>query len=134
MTPGTIQSLGFSRSEYWSGQPFPSPGDLPHPGAEPRSSALQADSLPAEPPGKPTDPGVGSLSLHQWILPMQELNQGRPVLVHSTFNKTLPTPGSSFQSVSAKNAFLVSVGIPSSGVVIRCWVLYLIYLHLHYLQ
>ena len=45
--------MGFSRPEYWSGQPFPSPGDLPNPGIEPRSPALQGDSLPAEPPGKP---------------------------------------------------------------------------------
>ena len=39
--------------EYWSGLPFPSPGDLPNPGIEPRSPALQADALPSEPPGKP---------------------------------------------------------------------------------
>ena len=45
-------SMGFSRQEYWSGLPFPSPEDLPDPGIEPRSSALQADSLPSEPPGK----------------------------------------------------------------------------------
>ena len=37
-------SMGFSRQEYWSGLPFPSPGDIPHPGIEPRSPALQADS------------------------------------------------------------------------------------------
>ena len=45
-------SMGFSRQEYWSGLPFPSAGDLPNPGTEPRSPALQADSLPSEPPGK----------------------------------------------------------------------------------
>ena len=45
--------MGFSRPEYWSGKPFPSPGDLPNPGIKPRSPALQVDSLPAEPPGKP---------------------------------------------------------------------------------
>ena len=39
--------------QYWSGLPFPSPGDLPDPGIEPRSPVLQADSLPSEPPGKP---------------------------------------------------------------------------------
>ena len=44
--------MGFSRQEYWSGLPFPSPGDLPDPGIEPRSPALQADTLPSEPPGK----------------------------------------------------------------------------------
>ena len=45
-------SMGFSRQEYWSGLPFPSPGDLPNPGIAPRSPALQADALSSEPPGK----------------------------------------------------------------------------------
>ena len=45
--------MRFSRREYWSGLPFPSPGDLPNPGVEPGSPTLQADSLPSEPPGKP---------------------------------------------------------------------------------
>ena len=44
---------GFSRQDYWSGLPFPSPGDLPNPGIKPRSPALQADALTYEPPGKP---------------------------------------------------------------------------------
>ena len=51
-------------------------GDLPNPGIETRSPALQADSLPAEPPGKPKNTGVGSLSLLQQIFPTQESNQG----------------------------------------------------------
>ena len=55
----------FSRPEYWSGQLFPSPGDLPNPGIKPRSPALQVDSSPAEPSGKPKNTGVGSLSLLQ---------------------------------------------------------------------
>ena len=46
-------SMGLSRQAYWSGLPFPSPGDLPDPGMEPGSPALQADSLPSEPRGKP---------------------------------------------------------------------------------
>ena len=46
-------STGFPRPEYWSGLPFPSPGDLPDPGIEPRSPALEADALTSEPPGKP---------------------------------------------------------------------------------
>ena len=46
-------SMGFPRQEHWSGLPFPSPGDLPNPGIEPGSPALQADSLPAELAGKP---------------------------------------------------------------------------------
>ena len=45
-------SMGFSRREYWSGLPFPTPGNLPDLGIEPRSPALQADSLSSEPPGK----------------------------------------------------------------------------------
>ena len=57
-TPWTVAyqaspSMGFSRQEYWSGLPFPSPGDLPHPGIEPGSPALEADALTSEPPGKP---------------------------------------------------------------------------------
>ena len=57
-TPWTVahqapQSMEFSRQEYWSGLPFPSPGDLPNTGIKPGSPALQADALPSEPPGKP---------------------------------------------------------------------------------
>ena len=59
-TPWTVAyqappSMGFSRQEYWSGLPFPSPGDLPDPGIEPRSPALEADALTSEPPGKAWD-------------------------------------------------------------------------------
>ena len=46
-------SIGFSMQEYWSGLPFPSPGDLPDPGIKPGSPALEADALTSEPPGKP---------------------------------------------------------------------------------
>ena len=55
---------------------FPSPGDFLNPGIEPRSPALQMDSLRTEPPGKPNNTGVGSLSLLQQIFPTQELNWG----------------------------------------------------------
>ena len=47
-------SMGFSRQECWNGFPFPSPGDLPNPGIEPGSPALQADALSSEPPGTPS--------------------------------------------------------------------------------
>ena len=58
MTPCTVAyqalpSMEFSRQEYWSGLPLPSPEDLPNPGFKPRSSALQAEALPSELPGKP---------------------------------------------------------------------------------
>ena len=49
----TLLSMEFSKQEYWSGLPFLFPGDLPNPGIKPRPPALQADSLPTEPPGKP---------------------------------------------------------------------------------
>ena len=49
-------SMGFSRQEYWSGLPFPSPGDLPDLGIEPGFPTLQADALPSEPPGKSKSP------------------------------------------------------------------------------
>ena len=57
MTPWTVAyqaslSMGFSRQEYWSGLPFPPPGDLPDPGIEPGSPTLEADALTSEPPGK----------------------------------------------------------------------------------
>ena len=62
--------MEFSRPEYWSGQPSPSPG------IKPRSPAVQAESLPAEPQGKPKNTGVGSLSLLQGIFLNQESSWG----------------------------------------------------------
>ena len=53
-------SMGFSRQEYWSGWPCPSPGDLPDPGIEPGSPALQGDSFLTEPPGKPSNWNKGA--------------------------------------------------------------------------
>ena len=67
-------SMVFSRQEYWSGLPCPPLGDLPKPGIESRSLALQGDSLPSKPPGKPKKTRVGSLSLLQGIFPTQESN------------------------------------------------------------
>ena len=75
-TPWTIQSMGFSRPEYWSGQLFPSPGDLTNLEIKPRSPILQPDSLPAEPSVKSKNTGVGSLSLLQQIFLTQKSNQG----------------------------------------------------------
>ena len=94
-TPWTIAyqappSMVFSKQEYWSGLPFPSPGDLPNPGIEPGSPTLQPDTLPSEPPGKSNllskglkklfiradEMLVRSLSLLQRIFPTQESNQG----------------------------------------------------------
>ena len=66
-TPWTVAyqaspSMRFSRQEYWSGLPFPSPGDVPGPGIEPGSPALEADALTSEPPEKP--PSVAWLVLN----------------------------------------------------------------------
>ena len=55
-------SMGFSRQEYWSGLPFPSPGDLPNPGIEPGSPALHIDALLSEPLGSP------KYKIDPWIL------------------------------------------------------------------
>ena len=71
-TPWTVAyqvslSMEFSRQEYWSGLPFPSPGDLPDPGIEPRSPALQTDTLTSELPGKP-------FYMHyKWCLPSSRM-------------------------------------------------------------
>ena len=76
-TPWTVahQALpprGFSRQEYCSGLPFPSPGDLPGPGIQPRSPALQADALTSEPPGKPKSfliLELGNIASESWVSP-----------------------------------------------------------------
>ena len=68
--------MKFSKLKYWSGWPFPSPGDLLNLGVKPRSPVFLADSLPAEPQRKPKNTGVGNLSLFQYIFPTQESNQG----------------------------------------------------------
>ena len=107
-TPWTVTHqaplcMGFLRPEYWSGLPFPSPGDRPDPGIEPRSPTLEAGALPSEPPGNPCvkwtvspsvvsdsaipwtawnspgqNTGMGSLSLFQEIFPTQGSNPGLP--------------------------------------------------------
>ena len=66
--PWTTQSVEFYRPEYWSGYPFPSPGDLPNPGIKPRSPALQAGSLPAEPQEKPLRTAISWRSDHFIIM------------------------------------------------------------------
>ena len=91
--------MEFSRPEYWSQYPFPSPGDLPNPGIKPRSPALQADSLPAEPQGRLKNTGVGRLSLPQ-------VDHGAG---HSSASSPLRVPGWS-QGVAA---------FPSRGLTCR---------------
>ena len=67
--------MEFSRQEYWSGLPFPSPGNLPDPGINPRSPALQADSLPSELLGKPLMPSIA------WLVLVRGMGVNSPSLV-----------------------------------------------------
>ena len=83
--------MEFSRQKYWNGWPFPSPRGLPHPGIEPGSPALQADSLLSEPPGKPSVSNRGNIKLfflcqRHWVnifeASKQILNLTREVPIH----------------------------------------------------
>ena len=86
-------SMGFSRQEYWSGLPFPSPGDLPDPGIKPRSPALQADALtsapPGKPQGKPKNTRVGTLIPSPGDLPNPGIELRSPALQVDSFPTTL---------------------------------------------
>ena len=115
--------MEFSRPRYWSRWPFLSPGDLPNPGIEPRSPALQVDSLLSEPRGKPKNTGVGSLSLLQQIFPTQGSNGNllhfRQILYHlshqgvpTLYLKPLSFGGFPHSSVGEESAF--NAGDPSS--------------------
>ena len=82
VTPWTVAyqappSMGFSRQEYWSALPFPSPGDLLDPGIEPRSPALRAGIFPSEPPGKPSRLVIGAELILQ---PFCYLMESTPLL------------------------------------------------------
>ena len=110
--------MGFSRQEYWSGLPFPSPGHLPNPGIEPRSPALQADSLLTEPPGRPEVPVPNPSCVFSLLI------RESPAQVHSSrmpfvFPKTT-FPGlsvsSSWEPVSQDLAF-EQCTVPSSSPV-----------------
>ena len=92
--------------EYWSGEPLSSLGDLLNSGIEPRSPALRVDSLPAEPPGKPKNTLVGSLSLLQRIFPTQELNQGllhcRQILCQLSYQRSFTEATTNTRVVRSK--------------------------------
>ena len=103
-TPWTVayhapMSMEFSRQEYWSGLPFPSPGEFPNPGIEPRSSALQADSLLPEPPGK-------SIFLTGCILQLEA--------------RLLSEVGSNIPSETG-DGVSISLWLPFRGMVLRSW-------------
>ena len=112
--------MEFSRQEYRSGLPCSLPGDLHNPGTEPRSPALQADSLLSEPPGKPKNIGVGSLSLLQGIFLTQESNRGLPCCRRILYQQ-------SYQGIPLKNYSLVLATcyclaqVPRWGVSVSLW-------------
>ena len=94
--PGSL-SMGFSRQEYWSGLPFPSPGDFPGPGIEPGSPALQADALSFEPPGKPPNNREGTQphpSTENWIKDL--LSMVLPIRTRPSFPLSQSLPSENF--------------------------------------
>ena len=95
--------MGFSRQEYSSGLPYPPPVDLPNPGIEPRSPALQVDSLLTEPPGKPKTTGVGRLSLLQGIFLTQKSNWHLLILYHLNYQ------GSPIQAIHISFYYLLTL-------------------------
>ena len=108
-------SMEFSRHEYWSGLPFHSPKDLPDPGIEPMSPTLQADSLPSEPPGKPSiylfslscNPGRESESLLQL-----DVNTIFSVFLSSDLNQSLWNAGLEIRKYLLKKRYLSWVWKP----------------------
>ena len=123
-TPWTIAcktplSMEFSRQEYWSGLPFPFPGDLPDPGIEPRSPALQADALLSEPPGKPlytytkaNKHGFDYCSLME-KLEISQHKTSKFILFQNCF--------SCFRSFALPYEFWISLSIPTEEA---CWDFY----------
>ena len=99
-------STEFSRQEYWSGEPFPSPGDLPNPGIKPRSPSLQEDSLRSEPPQKPKN--IGSLPPLHGIFPTKESNRGllhcRWILYHLS-HQGIPRKQANFKDQKTETWF-----------------------------
>ena len=102
-------SIALSRQDYWSGLPFPSPVDLPDPGTEPGSPALQADALTSEPPGKPKHTGVGCHSLLQEIFPTQGLNPGLPHCRQTLYRLSYQR---SLECATAEHKMATSVQLP----------------------
>ena len=122
MTPMDCSPPGscvrFSRQGYWSGLPFPSPGDLPNLGMKPRSPTLRADSLPTEQPGKPVFPettlslGFKCMSLNVYFPQTIALNS--QLLLN--FSSAAPLPPSAYEGRS-------QVSPDPSGLFLRCWIL-----------
>ena len=115
-TPWTVAyqappSMGFSRQEYWSGVPFPSPGDLPDPGIEPGSPTFQADALTSEPPGKPRGLSIVTLNLRNYDLKV------KPISLQKDFSKDFTTLCVCFESLSLPSLFFFGGGRISVNVI-----------------
>ena len=67
-------SIGFPRQKYWSGLPFPSPGDLPNPGIEPTSPALASRAFTTDPPAKPRDYDTMMIKKEKEIIVLKEMS------------------------------------------------------------
>ena len=103
----------FSRQEYWSGWPFPSPGDLPDLGIEPRSPTLQADLLPSEPPGKPVIPeGVAKSDYSSSQEPAELFHLYSHVSPHLFMWNALPLHPTEFYSSWKIRGIVTSLVIP----------------------
>ena len=102
-SPPASSVHGISQPEYWSGLPFPFPGDLPDPGIEPRSPALQADSLSTEPPGKISHVDRGYL-LEEWpftsMEPTLQIHNPRQKEKKKNHHQTNPKWGTFFKYLS----------------------------------
>ena len=126
--PMTIQSMEFSRPEYWSGYPFPCPGNLPKPGTEPRFPALQVDSLPAEPQRKPlfifyayfNDQGQGVIPAYfKWVTQHHWKWEHFLILCHTQFGpKSLFfVPDSWSEGLRRKERFRFIIDFPGGAVI-----------------
>ena len=120
-TPWTVTyqaslSMGFSRQEYWSGLPFPSPGDLSDPGIELGCPALEADALTSEPPGKPPQPIKWCLNGLLWEMLFYQLLTNLPTLQFSSFAQSCATPWTAAcqASLSIINSWSLPNSCPSS--------------------
>ena len=111
-------SMGFSRQEYWSGLPFPSPGDLPDPGIELGFSALQAEPLPSEPPGN-------SISVSGTLFtssPGEGGSPGSPLFLTTPYSNTsLLLPNLPLEHLSRHHGHL---SIPTSITLVQATTIY----------